>query len=190
MRPIVILAKLQIQYRDQEKVAQYYEQLDPKLKQVDGYEGVGLWQSPTEPNAFLALYHYTSVEAAERGLEVVAEERTLTQSIPAQFMPPDVTRIEVMGRLGRREPNAKVGDFLSISFRLSDPGYSDQLLEDLNQTFAEIMNIPGFLGAEWGQNESLCDEVIGIASWESQEAFQNSLPPGRQHELSLYMRVI
>jgi len=190
MLPIVILAKLQIQFRDQAKVVKYYENIDPKLRVVDGYEGVGLWQSPTKDNEFLALYHYSSLEAAEKGLEVVAEQRTATEAAPAQLMPPDVTRMELHRRLGRREPNAKVGDFLSISFRMADPGYGETLMEDLDRTFEEISLIPGFLGAEYGRNDTLRDEIIGIVSWKNARAFYDSVPPGRDHDLTLYQRVV
>lgn len=191
MPAIVILAKLEIRFRDQEATATYYRRIEPRLQTVDGYEGVGLWQSATNRNEFLALYHYASLEAAEKGLEVVAEERMLAQFVPTQIRPPDVTRMVVAGRLGRREPNAKVGDFLSISDRVADPGMGEDLIEDLRSTFEQIAHIPGFLGAEYGPNDALPDEIVGIVSWVSAEAFYNSVPPGRiHHELSLYQRIV
>ena len=190
VNPIVILAKLHIQPIHHRQAASYYSAIDKALRSVDGYEGVGLWQSPTRTSEFIALYHYASLAAAEKGLEVVSEEGVLSESMPSEEIPADVRRVEIFKKSGRREPNAKVGDFLSISFRLADPGYGERLMEEIDRIIDEISYIPGFLGAEYGRNQSLEDEIIGIVSWDSREAFASSVPPGTLYEVNLYQRVV
>jgi heme-degrading monooxygenase HmoA len=190
MRPVVVLALLQFEPRYESGAAHYYQEIDKKLQVVEGYLGVGLWRSMRTPGEFISLYHYSSGDAAERAYGLIGNSRVQVISRSAPITPADVSRIEIFSKLGRDEPNAKVGDFLSVSDRVADPGFGPELIEEVTQTLQNLTLLPGFLGAECGRSEALPDRVFGIASWESEAAYRGSIPPGRIPDVDLYRRVL
>jgi heme-degrading monooxygenase HmoA len=63
-------------------------------------------------------------------------------------------------------------------------------LQELERIFQELAVLPGYIGAEYGRNETLAEEVVGLAAWKSEDAFRASLPPGALYEIKLFRRVI
>jgi len=99
-------------------------------------------------------------------------------------------RLMVRGRVGCRPSKTPVPSYLSMSVRISDPGYETELVEEIGHIFEELQLIPGFLGAMHGNRDGLDEEVIGIVTWESPEAFSLSLPPSQyRYDVRLYERI-
>ena len=190
MRPIVIFARLQIEPSSHDAAETYYKHLVPVLGSVKGFEGAALWQSVGKPTEHIALYHYASREAADEGLMVVAQKRFLAEAIPTYMAPPDVVRVAVHGRQGESVAGAELGSYLSVSIRVADPGMGGELVSELDRIFQEIAVIPGFNGAEFGPNDTLAEEIVGFATWDTPEDFAMSLPAGALYEVKLFKRIV
>ena len=184
-----MLATTQLVESDWNNALRYYQTLDPALKHLEGYEGVALWRNTLMPTEHLVTYSYANLEAAEAGLEAVASRKLLAETTHHTGVP-DVTRVFVAKKKRRGIHGAKVGQYLSKSVRVADPGYADDLVEELDRIFDELSILPGYLGAEIGKNESLEEEIVGMAAWESEAAFESSVPPGRLYEIRLYRRIL
>lgn len=189
MNPVLVLAEMPLVEKDWSSALRYYQTIEPTLQKVSGFLGVGLWRDMDEPTQHLVTYAYATLAAAEEGLEVVASKRLLTEATVVVSGPADVTRVSVVHKKRSGILSAKVGQFLSKSVRHSGPGYGDELVDELDRIFDELALLPGYLAAEVGRNDTLPDEVIGLAAWESEAAFKTSLPPGALYSIKLYRRI-
>ena len=76
-----------------------------------------------------------------------------------------------------------------MSQRVSDPGYSPELLEEIDRIFSELQYLPGYLGSVYGTNDVLDEEVFGIVTLKSREAFLGSLPRNmKTYQIALFSR--
>ena len=189
MNPILVLAQMPLVENDWSSALRYYQTIDPALQKVPRYMGVGLWRDSDQPTEHLVTYAYANLASAEEGLELVASKKLLTEATVISSGPADVTRVSVIHKKRSGIFSAKVGQYLSKSVRHSDPGYGDELVDELDRIFDELALLPGYLGAEVGRNDTLSDEVIGLAAWESEAAFKTSLPPGALYTIKLYRRI-
>jgi heme-degrading monooxygenase HmoA len=189
MEPVLVLAVTELVESDWSNALRYYQTIDPALKHVDGYRGVGLWRNVTIPTEHLVTYAYADLDSAERGLEAVASRKLLAETTHTVGAP-DVSRFFMQPAKRKGIFGAKVGQFLSKSVRVADPGYGSDLMEELDRIFDELSILPGYLGAEVGRNETLSEEIVGLVAWESAEEFEQSVPPGRLYDIRLYRRVL
>ena len=186
---ILILARVKIHEFDLPIVADYYFEVSERLAKVKGSNGVSVWRDPKDTESFLVIYEYADLAAAERGLVAISEIRVLAETQAADFRPADVIRLRVHHRSSVRVHAAPRTACLSMSIRVADPGYSPELLDDIGQVFEELQYISGYVGSVYGVNDTLEEEVIGLVTWASQEAFQNSIPPAkRKRQIQSYSR--
>jgi hypothetical protein len=114
----------------------------------------------------------------------------LSEALDADGGTVERIRVVVEGRYGTRVSEADERSFLSISVRISDPGYGIDLAEEIDQLFQHLRLIPGFSGCVYGVGDDLPEEVIGVVTWANREAFVASLPPTqRPYEVKLFERV-
>lgn len=184
----LIVARMSVHPDDRGVSEQYYEGLEPHLEKVEGFLGLGVYRHVRYADEQLALYAYTDPEAADRGLEALGEYRFHSETVSKASVP-NVVRLELLGRIGHRILDAPMGSYLSMSLRVANPGYSDELASELDRIFTEISLIEGFLGAEYGRNDTLADELIGLAAWDHAESFQASVPEGTIYDVRLYRRL-
>ena len=189
-KPVVIIARMYLPAAALENALAYHRDLSRTLSAtVDGFEGSGYWQSYNDPTYTMIHYQYRDQASAEAGLRQLVEKRPLTERADLMTSPPDVLGIDIKGRLGRRV-TSEVGDWLSISIRMADTGYGPELCEELDRIFHEISVLDGFLGAEYGVNQTLDDQVVGLALWTSREAFATSVPPGTIYDVNVFRRLL
>ncbi|RYG30182.1 hypothetical protein EON81_25380 [bacterium] len=184
----LIVARMSVHPDDREASDRYYTGLRPHLEKVEGFRGVAVYGHVRFPEEHLALYGYTDTQAADRGLEALADYRFHSETVSKASVP-NVIRLEVLGRVGQNILAAPKDSFLSMSLRVANPGYSDELAQDLDRIFNEISMIDGFLGAEYGCNDTLPDELVGLAAWRGAESFQASVPEGTIYDVRLYRRL-
>lgn len=171
-------------------VEEYYLASRERLASVEGSEGISLWRNLSERGQLLVAFEYANVEAAERGLLALSDVPLLAESQKADYRPADVLRVIVKGKSGCRIEDSSKPGFLSMSVRISDPGYSEDLQQELDQIFEELSLIPGFCGSVYGYSDYLEEEVIGIVTWDTRKAFEMSIPPSkRPYEVKLYERI-
>lgn len=176
MAEILILARIKLHEFDLPIITDYYFEVSEKLSKVRGFHGLSVWRDPRAAESFLVGYEYADVASAERGLVSVTEVRVLAETQLADFRPADVTRVRVAGRAGVRLSQTALTTFLSMSVRVADPGYGPELISEVGNVLVELSLLPGFLGSIYGTNSALDEEVVGIATWASQSAYQGSLP--------------
>ena len=190
MNEVLILAKLSIHPLDESTAERYYTQIQPVLNDLPGFLGHGLWRGTAGNGAHLAVYQYKDYESAEAGLKAISGQRSFTSAQNVVSAPADVVRCTTFCERGIRISESPVGSFLSVSSRISDPGYGPDLAEELERIFDELQIIDGFLGSYVGVNETLDEEVIGLVAWSTDEAFQKSLPKRLPYAVDLFYKVI
>jgi len=187
---ILVLAQLDVPRQNHRSLEIYYQTLDPALRGVDGYGGLALWRMVGAPDRHLVIYEYRDIASADEGLQALAAGRLLTQTPVALRAPADVLRAEVLNRTGRALLSTPIERFLSLSIRVAEPGYGQELADELDNIFGELSFIPGFLGSLYARNETISEEVVGIVTWDTQESFVSSVPDGSPYEVRLYRRVV
>lgn len=188
VEPVIILARLVVHETDVANLHTYYRKLRPALEKVEGFQGLSLWRNYDNGERFLAMYRYRDLACAEVGLQALTENRLLAQTAVASAEPADVIRGFVLGEDGRAPNDVRTGQYLSLSIRVAEPGYGQDLANELERIFGELTLIPGYLGSLYARNETLAEEIVGIVTWESPQAFASSVPPGTLYELMLYRK--
>ena len=163
---------------DLDGLSRYQEHIQAALNLVPGYQGGQIWQDLIEPAHFLTLNSYSDIRSAEQGLRAIADESLIQEYLRLGHDEPKTTRVRVLEASGELDADIESASFLSISFRIAEPGRSHQLHDDLRRVFEECGLIPGFTGYLIGVNDALEEETIGLASWASEGAFRRSLPKG------------
>jgi heme-degrading monooxygenase HmoA len=187
---VLILAKLSVHKLDEPTSERYYEQIVPILKAVDGFMGLGLWRGTSGDGSHLATYLYRDFDSADSGLRAISGQRSFTSAQNVLTAPADVVRCRRLQAKGQRITDAPLGSYMSMSMRSSEPGYGKELAEELERIFEELQVIPGFLGSYVGVNDALEEEIIGLISWRTEEAFRASVPARSPYEVHLFRRVI
>jgi heme-degrading monooxygenase HmoA len=184
------MVRANVHVLDGGSVETYFRDATRAATGVDGFLEGQLWEkashSGQESGDYLMLWHYRDRKSAEQALRVVANERPLASRQVVHHRPADVSRIRV--RSTRRDKLPE-GEFLSASVRVANPGYGEDLVEEVDRIFEELGLIPGFRGAITGANDTLPEEVVGLATWNSSEAYQASLPDGAFVDVELFERV-
>ncbi len=166
----------------------YHEEIGIALSQNLGYVGGRIWSDLLEPSHFLTAHVYRDLRAAESGLQTIAQESLLQQYVTLDHDPPSTTRVRVIEATGALEGHMTDADFVSLSVRVAEPGRGNELRDDLRRVFSECEMIPGFTGYLIGVNDVLEEETIGLAGWDSQAAFLQSLPEGIIAKVRCYRR--
>lgn len=190
MSEILLLIRVHIDEIDNPGVESYYLTARERFAKMTGILGSSLWRDHKDSGQSLIAFEFRDVESADRAMAAISTVHLLSESQAAEFEPAEAIRVIVRGRFGRRVSEAATTGFLSMSLRISDPGYGDDLVSEIDQIFQHLRLIPGFAGAIFGTSDDLDEEVIGVVTWDSKEAFVASLPPSqRPYEVKLFARV-
>ena len=103
---------------------------------------------------------------------------------------PDALLMNVKTQVRSRPQDAPIGSLISLSIRISEPGYAKELLADLDTVFQELNTIGGLLGYSFGTRVGMAEEVLGMGIWAKFSDFETSLPMApKNSELRVYRRV-
>ncbi len=188
MAETIIMVRVRLHAEDVRAAGAYARSVGDALKDVEGFQGYGVWQSVQDPLARLILFSYDSPEASERGLAAIADRRSLIERQGKGAEPADVMGLTVVHAEGALSRGLSQAPALSISIRIAEPGYGEKLVDNYLQTFAELAAIPGFAGYLVAVNENLPEEAVGLAAWDDEAAFRASLPRQRVYQVRLYER--
>lgn len=190
MSETLLLIRAHINELDLSGLEDYYLASRERLASVDGALGFSMWREVDSREGFLVIFEYRDVEAAESGLKALAGIRLLAESQTADYHPADVLRLRTEFRSGGRVSDSPKPGYLSLSVRVADPGFGNELFDEVTVIFQELAFIPGFAGSLVGCSDVLAEEVVGIVTWSSRAAFEASLPPHqRMYDVKLYERV-
>jgi hypothetical protein len=187
MAKTIILVQVRIHELDRLAVTRYHETVERTLAPVPGYVGSSFWRDADDASSNLILFEYEDIESADAGLIAVAKQQTLVEGQSVGAEPANVIRAHIQAQTGKGIADAPG---LSLSIRVSEPGYGVELAEELERIFQELTVLNGFLGGIVAINDSLDEEIIGIAGWRSREEFGTSLPAGSLYEVRYFIRSI
>ena len=188
MAETIIMVRVRLQEGDVDAAEAYARAVGEALAEVEGFQGYGVWQSPQDPLARLVLFSYASEQATGRGLAAILDRRGLIERTTYGTEPADVLSLEVAFAEGALAGGVSQASAISISIRIAEPGYGDELVDVYLRTFAELAAIPGFAGYLVGVNASLPEEAVGLVAWDDETAFRASLPHQKVYQVKLYER--
>lgn len=185
-----MLIRIHINELDIAGVEDYYLSSKERLSTVDGAFGHSMWRGADDRADLMVVFEFKDMDAAERGLQALSGIRLLAESQAADYNPADLIHVQVTGRNGARISAAPKPAYLSMSVRVADPGFGNDLIEELGNIFQELSLIPGYAGSVQGFSDSLREEAVGIVTWATRDAFEASVPPSvRPYKVRLYERV-
>lgn len=189
MSETLFLARLRAQEAVLGQIDEFYRNQGKGLRELPGLRGSGLWRQVSDPTQNLILVEFESDEAARQTMIQVAEQRAFAALEAHVSEPVDALAFRILQSEGALRGHLDQAEYLSISLRVSEPGYPDILTTDLERVFAELRYIEGYCGSLVAQNQALQEEILGLVAWGSEEAFAVSLPRTTTYEVRLYRKV-
>ena len=179
----VVIAHAHIRTDALDSVTDYLAEARAALAQQVGFRAMDVYyRSEAEPEQLLLLTLYDDADTAEAGLAVLTEERLTLTERGLVDTTSDISRMETFRQIG-----AASGAVVSLSRRTADPGRGQELIEDVADVMDSLSAIGGFLGALVGPNESMPEQVFGLAFWDNYFAYNESLPAQLVYEVTPYM---
>lgn len=153
------------------------------------YRSLTVWKDCDIPERYAALMHYDVEEDGEDLFETISDDQLYSQIVEAHAGPADVHQMRVAYIHAALPGQTQIGQMMSVSMRKADPGYEEDLLQELRDIFEGIKYIDGYLGSIFGKNKALGEEIIACAFWKDRHSFEESTPRGSFYEIRLYERV-
>lgn len=173
------------------KEREYEEMLRSFGEEVAGDKGfvaTSVWQDTTNPNKFMRLTGFKDFDSLFKSYEEMVESGFLEAAVEKWGVAPDVMRVEPVQERGLGIKKMRENECLSLSIRVMDPGYGEAWVEKMKYNFEEIAVLPGMAGWFIGRSDEVEDEIVGIVSWETEEACMRSIPPRVHYPISVYRR--
>lgn len=189
MGAIVSVAELRKALVSSERILALHRKLTSILAPLGGLQSCTAWQSQSDVDDYLVVVEYSDAVAGDRGLEAILSSEFFLEVATTFDEPMDLHRSIVVWEQGTALSDASIGKYLSISRRTAEPGMADELVAELKRIFAELTLNPGFLGCSVSQNQSLPEEVQGLAFWSDVASYMDSLPLKALYEVRLFHRI-
>ena len=186
MAQSVILVRLTLGWEDVGAAQEYVADMREALKDVPGFLGSGAWKGVRDPHARLIAFLYESPEAARAGFVAIGGLPSLIERQQAGAEPADVKGLVVEHAGGRFDGGVPADLPVSFSFRVAEPGYGPELVDEYDGIFGGLGMIPGYAGMLIGVNSKMADEVSGLVAWKNEVAFSASMPENSLYEVTLY----
>ncbi|MBS1716427.1 MAG: hypothetical protein JSS72_01695 [Armatimonadetes bacterium] len=148
-----------------------------------------LWQRERFPKQFLTLHGFANENDAKTYQQSIGATNYPEQFAQICVTPPNIVYLECTHAVGGHMLVKPDEDFLSISHRIAEPGYGEQLAEEIEMIFSELTMIAGFRAGLVCVNQALEEEVYSFASWSKLEAFLASLPEIEVYKVLAYHRL-
>lgn len=150
---------------------------------------LSLWARDRFANQYVLLRYLPERTLLDQALQFDAESKESAQLGDLYARSPNDTFLEMSGQIQRAAGTTGAGAFLSLSSRIADPGQAEVLQEEIGRILEELQVLPGYVGAIYGSNAGLPEEVLGIVWWDTRDAFFSSLPKRSTYEVQLYERL-
>lgn len=153
-----------------------------------GFVATSVWQDLSDPNRFVRLTGFKDFDTLFKSYDEMVASGFLEEAVAKWGIAPDVMRLEPVAEHGTGFKKLRENEILSLSIRVMDPGYGDAWIEKMKYNFEEISALPGMAGWFIGRSDEVTDEIVGVASWESEEACRRSIPPKVHYPIGIYRR--
>ena len=187
---VLVLTKARFATIDLNRMAAIRAKSSAVLNALPGLETLTIWEQHDDPFTFLIVSQFATEQDSLRAWGTWMRSPVVDLLNDLMSDPPNTSRFFLRSSTGTGFLESAIGDFLSVSTRISDMGYSPELLSELSGIFEELKMIQGFLGAITGQMIEVDDEVLGLAFWRSIQSFEASIPKNSMYGISLYQRVL
>ncbi|NUL81178.1 MAG: antibiotic biosynthesis monooxygenase [Armatimonadetes bacterium] len=187
MQEIMVIGHAHSDPAKPELAMEVFRQYQTILSELDGFRSMTCWQAVEDPTEFRVVRHYRDEASAEAGEAALIESDAFELVMEAFIDTADVRRYMIDGR---SSPNTMpVGAYASFSVTQSPAGEETEVEQDLSLIFENLKAIPGYRGGMFGRNVSLTSEVLGLAFWDSIDAFVKSLPEKPVFVVKAFRRV-
>ena len=189
MYPSIAVAKLIVDESALAAADQIIQRVAFESMSSDRNEALSLWVDAETRGGHLAIA--SSLEDAPHDhawmrMETIVGPEVLESAFGLADLHPMLPH-RIHGLPARR---IELGQYASVSTRRADPGYTEQLLDEMEQIFETLRYIDGYLGSAVGTNPALPEEIIGLVFWRDLRSYEDSGPRKGLYEIRLYERVI
>jgi hypothetical protein len=184
----IVLSQFAIQPEDDVRLDPIREMTEAQLRRIPGFLGISAWQKHQTLRENLVISEFTDPIAAQQQL-IEMSETAIPLLSEMLLSTPNVHHVVVKGLHGTPPSKSRIGDFLSLSNRVSEPGKSEDLTAELHRIFNELSLLPGYRGSFQGTLHGIEEENFGAVLWQSERAFRRSLPRTSPYEVQLFQRV-
>jgi len=189
MGRVLACTTVQIAEDHVERARKLLREVDGNAGGIPGRKSISLWRDLEAEGRFATVGEYDSAEDVEKQLETLDEGGLLETILEIVDSAPDLRIFRIDGHSGLTPQAAPLASFMSLSIRRADPGLGAEIESEVSQIFESLAFTPGYLGGLWGPNLALEEEVLGMALWETREAYASTLPAKPIYELMLFERI-
>jgi len=189
-KEVLVITRAKFATLDIERMTAVRKKALNVLAEVSGMLSTTLWERHDDPFGFMTVGHFqTEADSLAAWNALVASP---VMDVMAEIMTevPNTLRFYVNSQTGVSIEKTHEGTFCSLSTRIADIGYGPAMLKELKGIFEELKFIHGFQGGITGQMIDVSDEILGLAFWDSKDAFEASLPKKSMYRIDLFQRVL
>lgn len=189
-KDVIVMTRAKFTTLDLDRLAALRSRVHSVLSNVPGFLSTSLWERHDDPFSIMTLGHFETEEDSMKAWDMMMRSPVMEVVTDLMSDTPNTLRFSVRAAGGKSMEDIGIGDFCSLSTRIADPGYAPDLIAELQGIFNELILIKGFLGYVTGQLTEVAEEVVGLAFWESKQAFDSSIPKKTLYRIDLYNRVL
>lgn len=189
MSHTLTLVRMDLSASNLKEVLSLFEEVRQGLNSDGKQVGESEWRDPVAPMRTMIVLDFDEPPTPEQMERHLLDSMFATRLLNHMAAPPDIRHVTVVAHGGCNPQDQKAGEALSISTRIADPGYGQELMEDVEQVFANLQLMEGFTGFAYGTDLNIPEEVLGVALWKDDRAFQRSMPNHEMYDVQLYRRI-
>jgi hypothetical protein len=183
----VVLARLT--ERGVERIADVQFGVQQLVGLEPGYLSFSIWRDSDLPERYALLLHQRKGDGELGLLERLSETQQFVDLVKAYQAPPDVHHMLVEHTHAAQAGSVDPGQMMSMSVRRAEPGYGDDLKQEVSDIFENIRYFEGYLGSVYGPNRAIDEEVIAMVYWKDRRCFDASIPAIPPYEVRLFERI-
>lgn len=157
-----------------------------KAKNASGFISTSVWRKCSSTEMYLRLTAFETQEDSDAFYDGILKSDALVEAINKFGLVPDVTQFRSARNVQVHLNKVHESEFMSLSMRSMDPGMEGDWIDKLENNFREVSMIGGFEGAIVGLETDSSLRVLGLAFWQTEEAFKRSVPSNPDYEISVF----
>lgn len=167
----------------------FHRQMLDVLRTVTGFSSLTLWKDADFQDQYRWLTVHSDAESATLGLTNWIESGGADRLVNELETTISSMSLKIQWKNGSDPARTSLNHAMSMSVRRAEPGFGADLEAEVHDVFENMTYMEGYLGSFYGPNESLPEELIGVAFWVNRMAFERSLPQRPPYELRLLERI-
>lgn len=172
------------------RVVEGWKRVAEKAENLPGFRSMCIWRDCDLPLRYAVTFHEDVESPASLGIwpELMRSEEMFDELVSHEVAP-DVRHIVVHNHHMAAPSDVPLGGWMSVSVRVAEIGYGEELAEELGEIFVQLRDLEGYQGSMIGRLYGLEEEVVGIVLWNNEAGFERSVPKKSMYEVRLFQRV-